>query len=145
MAGVIGGGDLVVAGTRLIEFGRFPDARGELIVGDHLPFGVRRIFSVSGVPAGADRGIHAHRTCEQLLVCQTGSVVAVVDDGVREQRVLLDDPAVGLYMPALTWGTQRDYSPDATLLVLASDPYDVADYIDDYAEFQALVGAAAGG
>jgi UDP-2-acetamido-3-amino-2,3-dideoxy-glucuronate N-acetyltransferase len=140
MAGVIGGGPLEVGGTRLIDFGRFADDRGLLIVGDRLPFDVRRIFTVQGVPAGADRGIHAHRSCEQLLVCQQGSVVAVVDDGTREQRVLLDDPAVGLYMPALTWGTQRDYSPDALLLVLASDPYDVADYIDDYDEFRDLAG-----
>jgi UDP-2-acetamido-3-amino-2,3-dideoxy-glucuronate N-acetyltransferase len=141
MAGVVGGAPLEVAGTRLIPFGRFPDDRGLLIVGDHLPFDVRRIFTVQGVPPGADRGIHAHRLCAQLLVCQQGSVVAVVNDGEREQEVLLDDPAVGLYMSALVWGTQRDYSPDAQLLVLASHPYDVADYIDDYSEFQSLVRA----
>ena len=143
MAGTIDGSPLAVGGTRLIDFGRFADDRGLLIVGDHLPFGARRIFTVQGVPDGADRGIHAHRSCEQLLVCMQGSVRAVVDDGVRAQEVLLDDPAVGLYMPALTWGTQRDYSDDALLLVLASDPYDVDDYIDDYAEFQKLAGVVA--
>lgn len=142
MAGTLDGAPLTVGGTRLLDFGRFVDDRGLLIVGDQLPFGARRIFTVQGVPPGADRGIHAHRSCQQLLVCLQGSVVAVVDDGVHEQQVLLDDPAVALYMPALTWGTQRDYSPDAVLLVLASDPYDVEDYIDDYAEFQRLAGAA---
>ena len=134
--------DLLPNGTRLIDFGRFVDDRGTLIVGDGLPFGARRIFTVQGVPEGADRGIHAHRACQQLLVCLQGSVVAVVNDGETEHRVLLDDPAVGLYMPALTWGTQKDYSPDAVLLVLASDPYDVEDYIDDFAEFRALAQAA---
>jgi dTDP-4-dehydrorhamnose 3,5-epimerase-like enzyme len=143
MTEIVGGGALEVGGTRLIDFGRFADDRGLLIVGDELPFAVNRIFTVQGVPPGADRGIHAHRSCQQLLVCLQGSVVAMVDDGTREQSVVLDDPAVALYMPALTWGTQRDYSADAVLLVLASDPYDVADYIDEYAEFQQLVGAGA--
>jgi len=142
MAGVVGGGVLEVGGTRLIDFGRYADDRGLLIVGDRLPFEARRIFTVQGVPPGADRGIHAHRSCAQLLVCLQGSVHAMVDDGARQQVVLLDDPAVALFMPALTWGTQRDYSPDAVLLVLASHVYDVDDYIDDYAEFQALVGVS---
>jgi dTDP-4-dehydrorhamnose 3,5-epimerase-like enzyme len=143
MAGTLDGSALSVGGTLLIDLARFTDDRGLLIVGDHLPFAARRIFTVQGVPAGSDRGIHAHRACEQLLVCLQGSVQAMVDDGVTRQVVLLDDPAVGLYMPALTWGTQQDYSPDAVLLVLASDPYDVTDYIDDYAEFRALAGVTA--
>ncbi|MEO5921638.1 MAG: FdtA/QdtA family cupin domain-containing protein [Pseudolysinimonas sp.] len=142
MAGTLDGAPLEVAGTRLVDLVRFLDDRGELIIGDHLPFAARRIFTVAGVPAGSDRGIHAHRACEQFLVCLRGSVVALVDDGTRRQSVLLDDPAAGLYMPALTWGTQTDYSADALLLVLASDPYDVSDYIDDYAEFTALVKAS---
>ena len=142
MAGTLDGAALAGAGTSLVDLTRFTDDRGELIIGDHLPFEVRRIFTVAGVPPGADRGIHAHRACQQFLVCLRGSVVALVDDGTRRQSVLLDDPAVGLHMPALTWGTQTDYSSDALLLVLASDPYDVNDYIDDYAEFTALVKAS---
>jgi hypothetical protein len=31
----------------------------------------------------------------------------------------------------MIWGTQYDYSQDALLLVLASDPYDPDDYIRD--------------
>ena len=42
----------------------------------------------------------------------------------------------------MIWGTQYRYSADAVLLVLASHPYDAADYIRDYAEFQALLGEA---
>lgn len=39
----------------------------------------------------------------------------------------------------MVWATQYSYSPGAALLVLASDAYDEADYIRDYAEFQSLV------
>jgi UDP-2-acetamido-3-amino-2,3-dideoxy-glucuronate N-acetyltransferase len=140
MAGTLDGAALHIGGTRLFDMKRFLDDRGELIVGDNLPFAAGRIFTVQAVPAGSDRGVHAHRVCEQLLVCLRGSVVATIDDGRASQNVLLDDPAVGLYMPALTWGTQRDYSSDALLLVLASHPYDAGDYIDDYSEFQTLAG-----
>jgi hypothetical protein len=72
-------------------------------------------------------------------------VTAVVDDGEHREEIVLDRPSVGLYMPALTWGTQYRYSPDAVLLVLASDRYDVEDYIDDYEEFRALSRAASEG
>jgi len=39
----------------------------------------------------------------------------------------------------MTWGIQYKYTPDAVLLVLASDIYDPEDYIRDYDEFMALV------
>ena len=48
---------------------------------------------------------------------------------------MLDDPSVGVYLPPLTWGTQYQYSSDAVLLVFASDPYDVGDYLRTYDEF----------
>jgi hypothetical protein len=35
----------------------------------------------------------------------------------------------------MTWATQWRYSRDAVLLVLASPPYDAADYIRQYDEF----------
>jgi UDP-2-acetamido-3-amino-2,3-dideoxy-glucuronate N-acetyltransferase len=36
------------------------------------------------------------------------------------------------------WAVQYQYSPDAVLLVLASDHYDPADYVRDYPSFLAL-------
>ena len=38
----------------------------------------------------------------------------------------------------MTWGIQYRYSEDAVLLVLASDPYDPADYFRDFDVFVAL-------
>jgi UDP-2-acetamido-3-amino-2,3-dideoxy-glucuronate N-acetyltransferase len=134
--------DLGVGRTRLVQLSRIAAENGELIVGDdpHLPFAARRFFVLQNIPGGEARGTHAHRRCEQFLVCLRGAVTALVDDGRTSREVRLDDPAVGLYMPELTWGTQKDYSDDALLLVLASEPYDADDYIHDYSEFQALAG-----
>lgn len=133
-----------VKGVRLIELADIRADNGRVLVSefpDTLPFVVRRMFSVYDVPEAEARGTHAHRECEQLLMCLRGSVVALVDDGESRREVRLDRPTQALYMPKLTWGTQRDYSKDAMLMVLASDPYDADDYIHDYTEFLALVEA----
>ncbi len=127
--------------AHLVPFSDFLDSRGKLVVGQfpkELPFEVKRFFIVSGVPSGDIRGIHAHKLCHQLLVCVAGSLKALVDDGSEKVIYDLDSTSEGLYMPPLTWGSQFDYSPDAVLLVLASDTYDKDDYIHDYSEFQSL-------
>lgn len=122
----------------------FSDHRGILTVGETpegLPFPVERFFVVSNVPPGEPRGIHAHRKCHQFLVCVSGSVKAMFDDGTSRKVVILDQPNLGLHMPPLTWGAQYDFSSDAVLLVLASDRYDEDDYIHGYEEFLQLVSA----
>ena len=118
------------------------DLRGTLSAGDfaaHVPFTPRRYFLVFDVPGKDVRGEHAHRTCQQFLVCVRGSVSVVVDDGKTSEEVTLDRPDVGLYLPPMVWAVQYRYSADALLLVFASDPYDPADYIRDYDEFRRLL------
>lgn len=118
------------------------DMRGTLVVAEFasdLPFTPQRFFTVFDVPSRDVRGEHAHRKCEQFLVCLRGSVRAIVDDGTKREEFVLDSPDRGLFMPAMTWGTQYGYTPDAVLAVFASLPYDGDDYIRTYSEFQALV------
>jgi UDP-2-acetamido-3-amino-2,3-dideoxy-glucuronate N-acetyltransferase len=137
---------LRVAGASLCRLTRADDLRGSLVSGEvssHIPFAPRRFFSVMQVPSKDVRGAHAHRLCEQFMVCQTGSVTVVVDDGQLREEVTLDDPDIGLYLPPMVWGTQYRYTADALLLVLASRPYEPEDYIRDYDEFLALVSGAA--
>jgi acetyltransferase-like isoleucine patch superfamily enzyme/dTDP-4-dehydrorhamnose 3,5-epimerase-like enzyme len=127
-----------VSGARLVQLDKAVDMRGALIAGEtarHVPFDPQRFFVVHDVPTAEVRGAHAHRQCEQFLVCLRGSVHAIVDDGTARGECRLDDPRRGLYMPAMTWGTQYRYSEDAVLLVLASHPYDADDYIRDYDDF----------
>lgn len=121
------------------------DLRGSLAALEFadLPFTPRRFFTVFAVPSADVRGQHAHHTCQQLLICLAGSVTCLVDDGHRRATYRLDSPAIGLYMPARTWGSQYAYSADAVLGVFASHPYDAADYIRDYEEFRRVVVAGA--
>ena len=118
------------------------DLRGNLTFGEYgkeLPFIPKRYFIVFDVPSKDVRGEHAHRDLHQLLVCVKGSCCVALDDGVNRDRVVLDTPAKGLYLPPMIWATQYKYSQDAVLLVLASEKYDNADYIRDYDEFVGLI------
>lgn len=133
----------LVRGARLVRLHAVEEARGLLTVGEvarHLPFTPRRYFVISNVPDENIRGEHAHRALEQFLVCLSGSVCAEVDDGRERRTVVLDTPRVGLHMESMVWGAQHHYSRDAVLLVLASLPYDAADYVREYAEFRRLRG-----
>lgn len=128
-------------GARIVALSRAGDMRGSLAALEFssLPFSPARAFTVFGVPSAEVRGEHAHRVCQQLLVCVNGSLAVLVDDGSERGEVVLDDPSVALYLPPLIWGSQFGYSADAVLLVLASHPYDASDYIRDYDEFRAIV------
>jgi len=131
-----------VRGASLHELPHIEDMRGSLSVGEFgrsIPFSPKRYFLVFDVPSREIRGEHAHRTCHQFLICVKGSCTVVADDGKHRREFLLDRPNLGVYLPAMTWGTQYKYSSDAVLLVFASDYYDPGDYIRDYGEFEALI------
>jgi acetyltransferase-like isoleucine patch superfamily enzyme/dTDP-4-dehydrorhamnose 3,5-epimerase-like enzyme len=124
---------------------RFPehmDIRGSLTVGHfeapgEVPFVPRRWFLVYDVPGREARGEHAHRVCEQFLVCVSGQVRVVLDDGTQRREVALTERSEGLYVPPMVWATQYGYEPDSTLLVFASHAYDADDYVRDYEQFLA--------
>jgi UDP-2-acetamido-3-amino-2,3-dideoxy-glucuronate N-acetyltransferase len=137
----LGGNKSIVRGVALHRLNKAVDLRGSLVAGetnDQVPFTPARFFVVYDVPRLEARGAHAHHQCEQFLVCLNGSVRAIVDDGKNREEYLLDSPDLALYMPAMIWGTQYRYSADAILLVLASRPYESADYIRDYKEFLSI-------
>ena len=130
-----------VRGVTLHHFPKILDLRGNLTVGEFsrtVPFDPKRYFMVFGVPNAEVRGEHAHRQCKQFLICVHGQCSVLADDGLEREEFLLDDPAVGLYLPPMTWGVQYKYSSDAVLLVFASHYYDSAEYIRSYTEFRAL-------
>ena len=127
-----------VKGVAYHRLPRFEDMRGMLSVaefGRDLPFAPKRYFVVFDVPSTEVRGEHAHRLCHQFLVCVRGSMSVVVDDGTHREEFQLDRPDAGLHVSPLVWATQYRYSPDAVLLVFASEHYDASDYVRDYDEF----------
>jgi UDP-2-acetamido-3-amino-2,3-dideoxy-glucuronate N-acetyltransferase len=131
-----------VAGVTLHRLPRFEDMRGALAVAEFerdLPFIPKRCFTVFDVPSSEIRGSHAHKSSHQFLVCVHGKLRIVVDDGARREEYPLESPDVGLHVPPMVWATQYQYSPDAVLMVYASERYSPDDYLRDYDAFLRLV------
>ncbi|RAR52955.1 UNVERIFIED_CONTAM: acetyltransferase-like isoleucine patch superfamily enzyme [Acidovorax defluvii] len=133
-----------VRGVTLHNLRQVVDMRGSLSVaelGQDVPFEARRYFLVYDVPSIEIRGEHAHLLCAQFLVAVKGRVHVVADDGDCREEFVLSQPSQGLFLPPMTWGIQYCYSPDAVLLVLASEHYDADDYVRDYDDFLRLAKA----
>lgn len=136
---------LDVGGAALHQLRFVQDMRGNLSVGEYerdIPFVPKRYFLIFDVPTPEVRGEHAHKKCDQFLICVRGSCRVLLDDGKYRREITLDRPDLGVYLPAMVWGTQHTYSPDAALLVFASEYYDPDDYIRSYDEFCALAAKA---
>ncbi len=105
---------------------RSTDERGSLLPLDwsSLPFEPRRIFTVSGAPAGTVRGGHGHRTCDQLLAAVVGEIEVQLVHGGQRRAIILTPESPALLVRAGIWFSQTYLSEGAVLLVLASERYD---------------------
>lgn len=88
---------------------------------------------------GVRRGLHAHKSLEQILICIHGSCKILLDNGNEKKIVSLERPYEGLYVPNNMWREMYDFSKDAVLMVLASEVYNEDDYIRDYDTFLKMV------
>ncbi len=114
------------------------DRKGNLTVvenGVTLPFDVKRVYYLYDVPGGENRGAHAHRELEQLIVAASGSFTVTLDDGKNRRSFFLNRPYQGLYVKPGLWRDLEDFSSGAVLMVLASTIYREEDYIRDYDAF----------
>ena len=103
----------------------------------HLPFEVKRIYYLYDVPAGEERGGHAHRELQQIVVAASGAFDVLLNDGRNKKIVHLDRPFIGLHIVPGIWRELLNFSSGAVCLVLASHKYDEKDYIRDYENFKA--------
>lgn len=128
--------------VKMIEFQQHGDDRGQLVALEEfkdIPFEIKRVYYIYDTLEGVHRGFHAHKNLEQILICIHGSCKVLLDNGMEKKIVPLENPYEGLYIANNMWREMFDFSPDAVLLVLASELYDEADYIRDYDEFIKMV------
>jgi dTDP-4-dehydrorhamnose 3,5-epimerase-like enzyme len=131
-----------ISRCRLIDLPTRADARGGLTFveeGRSVPFAIKRVYYLHGVPPGQGRGAHAHLELEQLFIAVAGSFEITVDDGRERRTTALDSPARGLYVPSMLWRDLDRFSAGAVCLVLASALYTEEDYIREYDRFLAVV------
>jgi dTDP-4-amino-4,6-dideoxygalactose transaminase/dTDP-4-dehydrorhamnose 3,5-epimerase-like enzyme len=120
-----------------ISFKKNSDMRGSLIAIDSefdLPFDIKRIFYIQELD-GIDRGFHAHKKCEQILVAVQGSFDLSLDDGKDITSFTLNENNKGVHIPLLRWIKMSAFSKDSIIMVICSYKYDETEYIRNYGDF----------
>jgi hypothetical protein len=103
-----------------------------------IPFTIARVFTIAARRADLVGGQHAHRLCQQMLVCLTGACVVTClgDPADGERRFELSGAETGLYIPASIWAEQLYVTPSAVLMVLCDRVFEADDYIRDIEQFK---------
>lgn len=130
-----------VEDVRIIELPKFLDARGNLSFAEqnnHIPFEIKRTYWIYDVPGGEDRGGHAFKENQEVVIALSGAFDVVVDDGVNKKSFTLNRSYYGLYIPKGLWRTMENFSTNSLALEFGSEHYVISDYIRDHDEFLKL-------
>lgn len=126
---------------RIIELPKFLDARGNLSFAENwkqIPFEIKRTYWIYDVPGGEDRGGHAFKENQEVVIALSGAFDVVVDDGTTRKTFSLNRSYYGLYVPAGLWRTMENFSTNSFALEFGSVAYSADDYIREYDEFLKL-------
>jgi hypothetical protein len=128
---------------RKIELPKIADRRGNLTFVEglnHIPFSIRRAYWIYDVPGGEHRGGHGYRHLHEFIVALSGSLDVELNDGEAQRVIPLNRSYNGLYVANRVWRQLKNFSTNAVALILASDYYDVDDYlatVEDLREYVA--------
>ncbi len=115
--------------ANIISLKTHTDKRGNLTVIDKvLPFTINRVFYIYGVD-DSKRGGHRHHKTIQAAVCIQGACKIYNNNGQNEEIFDLDKPEKCLILEPKDWHVMFDFTPNAILMVFASEPFEASDYI----------------
>jgi dTDP-4-dehydrorhamnose 3,5-epimerase-like enzyme len=124
--------------VQILNLPKISDPRGNLtfIEGKgHIPFDIKRVYYLYDVPGGSERGGHAHKNLQQLIIATSGSFDVILSDGNEKKKFHLNRPSFGLYVPTMLWRELNNFSSGAVCMVLASNHYDEEDYFRNYNDY----------
>lgn len=127
---------------RWLDFPPLGDDRGSLVALEGrgtIPFPIKRVYYLFRTKQDITRGMHAHLSLKQVMLCVTGSCKILLDNGVVKESTVLNSPTKGLLVEGLVWREMSQFSPNCVLLVIASEHFDETDYIRDYEDFKRMV------
>lgn len=131
-----------IENCKILNLPKIQDRRGNLSViesGRQIPFQINRVYYLYDVPGGAERGGHAHKELNQLIVSMSGSFDVVLNDGTKSARFHLNRPYYGLFICPMIWRELDNFSSGSVCMVLASNFYDESDYYRDYNQYRKAI------
>ena len=125
----------------LLSLPKIEDHRGNLSVieKETIPFEIKRVYYLYDVPSGAERGGHAHKEQQEILIALSGSFDVILNDGKTEKTITLNKPNQGLLIGSGVWRELKNFSSGCVCLVIASDIFDENDYIREFDEFMQFI------
>ena len=124
--------------VKIIELPKFLDARGNLSFAENykqIPFEIKRTYWIYDVPGGEDRGGHAFRENQEVVIALSGAFDVVVDDGENKKTFSLNRSYYGLFIPSGLWRSMGNFSTNSFALEFGSISYSADDYIREYEDF----------
>jgi dTDP-4-dehydrorhamnose 3,5-epimerase-like enzyme len=123
----------------IYTFDTKPDLKGNLTFLEELkdvPFEVKRVYWLYGIPEQQIRGDHAHKTGEQVIIAVQGNIEVLLESIKGELfNCTLDKADTGLYIPPNWWG-KMIFGKNTVMIGLASDEYNEGDYIRNKKNFK---------
>ena len=105
--------------------------------GIDIPFAIERIFYMHHIVA--ERGGHAHRDTDQVVIGIYGHFKMDLSDGITTITFDLDDPTRGIYIPRMVFIHMYDFSPGTVCCVLANTHYDIKKSIRSWEEYKKAI------
>lgn len=103
---------------------------------DHIPFKIKRIYTISRASEKLPRGFHAHKKTKQILFCLKGSIKIILDNGKERKEITLNSPEIGVFIDKMIWHEMLGFKKNTILLVITSTQFDESDYIRNYEHFK---------
>jgi len=127
---------------RLLNLPKILDDRGNLSFfenSNQIPFDIKRVYWIYDVPGGEQRGGHAYKDLQEVIIALSGSFDVVLHDGREEKRFTLNRSYYGIYIPKMIWRHLDNFSTNSLALIATDEHYNPDQYIRDFGQFKHLV------
>lgn len=123
----------------LLDLPKILDDRGNLSFFENnsqIPFEIKRVYWIYDVPGGEQRGGHAYKDLQEVVIALSGSFDVVLNDGIEEKRFTLNRSYFGLYVPKMIWRSLENFSTNSLAFIATDAPYDASQYIREFEKFK---------
>ena len=131
--------------VKLLKINKFYNQKGKLFsleyskkkIKNSCPIKVKRIFITYG-NSKYFRGNHAHKKCNQFLICVNGKIKIKLTDLSQQEKeyVISSKKNYGLLVPKLIWNKIYFLKKNSILLAICDYKYDRKnEYIENYKNF----------